>query len=170
MLVISEILSHLVSKPSQTLIWRGFGAWQNGDKHVTNYIEIWQNFRHLPQTAQPRGFWGFRFCHIFVPDVTNFVTIVWYIKVNVTYLTEIAFLLWQKLSPVCHILYVFWQMLSNFCPQFVTSYMCSDKFCPIFVLSLSHLICVMTNFVQFLSPVCHIFWIFIHFLCIKCIF
>ena len=126
---------------------------------------MWQNFRHMLETAQPRGLWGFRFCHIFVPDVTNFVTIVWYIKVNVTYLTEMVFLLWQILFPVCHILYVLWQILSsvchilpvlwpilsNFCPPFVTSYMCYDKICPIFVPSLSHLICVMTNFVQFLS-------------------
>ena len=56
------------------------------------------------------------------------------------------------MSPVCHILHLLWQILSNFCPQFVTSHPCYDKFCPIFV------------------PVCHIFWIFIHFLCIKCIF
>ena len=86
------------------------------------------------------------------------------INVNVTYLTEMTFL-----SPVCHILYgydkcclMFVPSLSHltsvmtnfvqFCPQFVTSHPCYDKFCPIFV------------------PVCHIFWIFIHFLCIKCIF
>ena len=137
MLVISLILSHLVSKPSQTLIWRGFGAWQNGDKHVTNGMEMWQNFRHKLETAQPRGLWGLRFCHNFVPDVTNFVTIVWTIKVIVTYLTEMVFLLWQILSPVCHILYVLWQILSNFCPQFVTSYICYDKFCPQFVTSYS---------------------------------
>ena len=76
------------------------------------------------------------------------------------------------------------EILSHFCPR-------CDKFChnslihqskchisyrnSIFVMtkvvpSLSHLICVLTNVVQFLSPVCHIFWIFIHFLCIKCIF
>ena len=67
LLVISEILSHLVSKPSQILIWRGFGAWQNGDKHMTNCVEMWQNFRHMLETAQPRGLWGFVFCHIFVP-------------------------------------------------------------------------------------------------------
>ena len=159
MLVISEILSHLVSKPSQTLIWRGFGAWQNGDKHVTNRIEMWQNFRHMLETAQPRGFWGFVFCHIFVPDVTNFVTIVWYIKVNVTYLTEIAFLLWQKLSPVCHILYVLWQILSNFCPQFVTSHPCYDKFCPIFVPSLSHFLDFYTFFMHkmYILAFCPIF-------------
>ena len=126
MLVISEILSHLVSKPSETLIWRGFGAWQNGDKHVTNRIEMWQNFRHTPETAQPRCLWGFVFCHIFVPDVTNFVTIVWCIKVFVTFLTDMPFclckfvpslshltlLLWQILSPVCHIWLMLWQILS----------------------------------------------------------
>ena len=148
MLVISEILSHLVSKPSQTLIWRGFGAWQNGDKHMTNWIEMWQNFWHMLETAQPRGLWGLRFCHIFVPDVTNFVTIVWYIKVNVTYLTEMVILLWQILSPVCHILYVLWQNLSHFldfytffmhkmyilafCPIFVTFFVTWDKFCHFF--------------------------------------
>ena len=145
MLVISEILSHLVSKPLQTLIWRGFRTWQNGDKHVTNRIEMWQNFRHTPETAQPRCLWGFVFCHIFVPDVTNFVTIVWCIKVFVTFLTDMPFclckfvpslshltlLLWQILSPVCHIWLMLWQILflvchifTNFvpfCPQIVTS-------------------------------------------------
>ena len=122
MLVISLILSHLVSKPSQTLIWRGFWAWQNGDKHVTNGIEMWQNFRHMPETAQPRGLWGFRFCHIFVPDVTNFVTIVWYIKVFVTFLTEMVILLWQILSSVCHILHFWYFCYDKICLQFVTSY------------------------------------------------
>ena len=121
MLVISEILSHLVSKPSQTLIWRGFGAWQNGDKHVTNGIEMWQNFWHMLETAQPRGLWRLVFCHNFVPDVTNFVTIVWYIKVIVTFLTEMVFLLWQ------------------FCPPFVTSYTFGIFVMTKFVSSLSHL-------------------------------
>ena len=145
------------------MIWRGFGAWQNGDKHVTNSIEMWQNFRHMPETAQPRGLCEFGFCHIFVPDVTNFVTIVWCIKVfchksyrngdfvmtnfvtSLSHLTGVMIKFVPFLSPVCHILYVLWQNLSNFCPQFVTS---------------------PTNFVQFLSH----FWIFIHFLYIKCIF
>ena len=145
MLVISEILSHLVSKPLQTLIWRGFRAWQNGDKHVTNRIEMWQNFRHTPETAQPRCLQGFRFCHIFVPNVTNFVTIVWYVKVFAIFLqnwyfcndkicprlSHLTLLLWQILSPVCHIWLMLWQILflvchifTNFvpfCPQIVTS-------------------------------------------------
>ena len=47
--------------------------------------------------------------------------------------------------PVCHIVH-FWHF-------------CYDKIYPIFVTSS-----------QILSNFCHIFWIFIHFLCIKCIF
>ena len=92
---------------------------------------MWQNFRHMLETAQPCGFWRFRFCHIFVPDVTNFVTIVWHIKVFVTYLTEMVFCN-DKFCPQFVTSYM---CSDNFCPQFVTSYMCSDNFCPQFVTS-----------------------------------
>ena len=78
-------------------------------------------------------------------------------------------------------------MLSNVCPLFVTSYSCYDKFCPRFVTSLEILsyFCHILHFLSFcydkfcpqfvtssqiLSNFCHICWIFIHFLCIKCIF
>ena len=64
---------------------------------------------------------------------------------SLSHLTLLAFLLWQILSHFCHILH-FWHF----------GY---DKFCPIFVTSS-----------EILSNFCHIFWIFIHFLCIKCIF
>ena len=90
---------------------------------------------------------------------------------------------WWNLSPVCHISHVLWQI----CPLFVTSYSCYDKFCPRFVTSLEILsyFCHILHFLSFcydkfcpqfvtssqiLSNFCHICWIFIHFLCIKCIF
>ena len=148
------------------MIWQGFGAWQNGDKHVTNDIEMWQNFRHMLETAQPRGFDGLYFVTILSRcDKFCHNSLIHQSKYHISYRNDIFVMtnFVQFLSPVCHISPMLWQILSNFCPQFVTSYMCSDKCCPIFVPSLSHLTHVMTNFVQFLSPVCHIFWIFIHF-------
>ena len=130
--------------------------------------------------------------------MTNFVTIVWYIKVTVTYLTEWHFcndkfchnsLIHQS---NCHISYrngIFIMtnfvpslshltgLMTNFYPQFVTSHRCYDKF----LSSVCHIVHVLWQFLspvchvspmlwQILSNFCHIFWIFIHFLCIKCIF
>ena len=129
--------------------------WQNGDKHVTNYVEMWQNFWHMLETAQPCGLWGFWFCHIFVPDVTNFVTIVWCIKVFVTFLTDMPFCLCKFVPSLSHLTLLLWQILSNFCPglshflDFYTFFMHKMyilAFCPIFV----------TFFVTW-DKFCHIF-------------
>ena len=49
--------------------------------------------------------------------------------------------------------------LHKFCPSLSHLHKIYDKFCPQFVTSS-----------QILSNFCHICWIFIHFLCIKCIF
>ena len=98
---------------------------------------MWQNFWHRLETAQPRGLWGFRFCHIFVPDVTNFVTIVWYIKVFVIFLTEMV-ICYDKFCHSCHVLHFLSFVMTNFVP------------------SLSHLTDFTILLWQILPPVCHI--------------
>ena len=137
------------------MIWRGFGAWQNGDKHVTNWIEMWQFFLTHARNRTTTRFVKVgvlsqfcprcdKFCHNSLIHqsichisyrngdfvMTNFV-------LSLSHLICVMINFVQFLSSVCHILYVLWQNLSNFCHIF-------------------------TNFVQFLSHFLDFYTFFMH--------
>ena len=148
----------------------GVTKWgQTRDKRSRDVTKFWVHARNRTTTRFVRVWILSHFC----PRCDKFCHNSLIHQVFVTYLTEMVFLLWQILSPVCHILYVLWQILSNFyprfvtclspvchilqvlwqnlsnfCPQFVTSYKCYDKFCLIFVPGLSHFLDFYTFFMH----------------------
>ena len=106
---------------------------------------LWQN---LSPVCHILHFWHFcydKFCPIFATSYTFGTLVMTNFVPFLSHLTLLALLLWQILSHFCHILHFLSFCYDKFCPQFVTSS-------------------------EILSNFCHIFWIFIQFLCIKCIF